>query len=152
MDTGQDHDMGLSDTSLAPLYAMTDDLFTKEERESILEAMDKCMEIDYNWMNVQRSTYHEWNNIKEADKLTIQMNALLSFGHEEKRYQETVASNTAKSLKRPRSSEDGKEPNQDHSVNNPVTDVDDAETGAGPISTSFKRIKRLERPQAIWHR
>jgi hypothetical protein len=104
-------------------------------------------------MDVQRSTYHEWKNIKEADKLTKQMNALLSFCHEEKKIwadQQTAASNTVKSLKRPRSSEDGRETNQDHAVLNVETDVNDTETGANPISTSFKRIKRPDRPQAIW--
>jgi GMP synthase PP-ATPase subunit len=157
MDTEQDYDMGFSAASLAgsryPPCAMTDDLLTKEERESILKAMDKCMEIDYNWMAAQKSIYYEWNNIKEADKLTKQMNTLLSFWHkvnEEKRCQETVASNTVKSLKRLRSSEDGRETDQDHIVNDPETDMNDTETGANPISTSFKRIKRPDRPQAIW--
>jgi hypothetical protein len=52
MNTEQDHDMDLSDGSLAgsrnPTYAMTADSFTKEETESILKAMEKCMELDYN--------------------------------------------------------------------------------------------------------
>jgi hypothetical protein len=158
MNNDQDHDMDDSDGSLAgssnPTYPMTDDIFTKEKTESILEAMEKGDQIDYKWMNVERSTYHKWKNIKEADKLTKKMNTLLSFWHkvnEEKRYQETAASNTAKSLKRPRSSEDGGETDRDPSINNAETDVNDTETGADTF-TSFKRIKRPDRPQAIWHR
>jgi hypothetical protein len=132
MNTEQDQNMDPSDGSLAgsrnPPYAMTDDLFTKEETESILKAMSKCMELDYMCMSDQRSTYRERKNIKEADKLTKQMNALLSFWHEEKRYQDTVASNTVKSLKRPRSSEDGRETEQGLSVNEAETRVNDANT------------------------
>ena len=101
---------------------------------------------------MSRSKYYEWENYEEATKLTKKMNALLSFWDEEKRYQETLASNTANSLKRLRSSEDGRETDQDHSVDKAGTDMDDAEAGANPISTFFKPIKRPDRPQAIWHR
>ena len=103
-------------------------------------------------MNEERSKYHEWKNYEEATKLTKKMNALLSFWDEEKRYQETLASDTSNSLKRLRSLEDGRETDQDHSVNKAKTDMNDAEAGANPSSTFFKRIKRPNRPQAIWHR
>jgi hypothetical protein len=104
MDTEQNHDMGLSDTYLAPLYAMTDDLFTSEEIDSILEGTPKSIVADHMCMNEERSKYYEWKNYEGAAKLTKQMNALLSFCHEEKKRwadQQTAASNTAKSLKRP---------------------------------------------------
>jgi hypothetical protein len=159
MDNEQDPDMDPSDGSLAgsrnPPYAMIEDSFTSEEIDSILEGTPKSTVADHMCMNEERSKHSEWKSYEGAAKLTKQMNALLSFCHEEKKRwadQQTAASNTAKSLKRPRSSGNGRENGQDHSVNNPETDVNDAETGADDIFTSFMRIKRPDRPQAILHR
>jgi len=163
MNNEQDHDMDLSDESLVgsrnPTYAMPDDLFTKEETEWILKkAMPKDKELDYNWMQIERSTHHEWNNFEEADKLTKKMNASLSFWYkvnEEKKYQETVTSNTAKSLnqqtaasntgkslKRPRSSEDGRETDQDPFINEVETRVNDDKTRVDDISDPRPPSKR----------
>jgi len=148
MDPEQDQTIGFSELSLAESRnapnATTHDSITQKETDSIVKGMLKCTQIDYKWMDSQRSTYYELGEFERADKVTKRMNALLSEEKEDWDNQQTAASNTAKSLKRPRSSENGRETNQDVFVKNAEADVDDAATSADTIFTSFKRNKPTE--------
>jgi DNA primase len=157
MDTEQDHDMDLSDGSLdgslggsrSPTHAMTEDLFTKKEIRSILEIMPKGAQLEYDWMDVQMSHYNELSDIEAADELTKEMNTFLKSWNkvnEESAYQQTAASNTTKSLKRPRSPEGEGETTrpefEEQSTQDPT--VKDAETRVdkifGPRPLSKRRV------------